>query len=253
MHRGRDPLPLRWSLVVAHEIVDIMQQRLRLGEVGVAQQIDVKVRHGHRVDAGSHGVGYEVSAAWRVVQPRGEMYRQVAIGGIERGALGVFRVETGEVEKQIAVHIRRREEDLAKLHLAQRLRLRRDPLQRPQQAAIAHTVGDDVHLHRPAVRGEVHEEIRNRPLAGLDARLIHRISRHAAARGPTEERRCSWHLQVVADLRRADRRVCEGDVEPMQEKQRVRPLAAVACGLHRLVDVREEGDFCISPRKGIFQ
>ncbi len=29
-------MPLRWSFVVAHEIVDIMQQRLRLGEVGVA-------------------------------------------------------------------------------------------------------------------------------------------------------------------------------------------------------------------------
>jgi hypothetical protein len=38
---------------VAHEIVDVMQQRLCLGEVGVAQQIDVEVRHSHRVDAGS--------------------------------------------------------------------------------------------------------------------------------------------------------------------------------------------------------
>jgi len=28
------------------------------------------------------------------------MYRQVAIGGIERGALGVLRIETGEVEKR---------------------------------------------------------------------------------------------------------------------------------------------------------
>ena len=101
------------------------------------------------------------------------MHRQVAIGGIERGALGV-RVETGEVEKQIAVHIRRGEEDLAELHLAQRLRLRRDPLQRAQQAAIAHAVRDDMHLLRPAVRGEVHE-IRDRPLTGLDARLIHRV------------------------------------------------------------------------------
>jgi hypothetical protein len=64
MQRGRDPLPLRRRLVVAHEIVDIMQQRLRLGEVGVAQPIDVEVRHGHGVDAGSHGVGYEVSTAW---------------------------------------------------------------------------------------------------------------------------------------------------------------------------------------------
>ena len=89
MQRGRDPLPLRRRLVVAHEIVDVMQQRLRLGEVGVAQQIDVKVRHSHRVDGGRHRVRYKVSGAWRVVQLRGEMYRQVAIGDIECGALGV--------------------------------------------------------------------------------------------------------------------------------------------------------------------
>jgi len=74
---------------VAHEIVDIMQQRLRLGAVRVAQQIDVKVRHGHRVNTGSHGVGYEVFAARRVVQLRGEMHRQIAIRGIQRSALGV--------------------------------------------------------------------------------------------------------------------------------------------------------------------
>src|SRR4029453_19023481 len=67
IHRGRDPLPLRWRLVVAHEIVDVMQQRLCLGEVGVAQQIDIEVRHGHCVDAWSHGVGYEVSGAGAVV------------------------------------------------------------------------------------------------------------------------------------------------------------------------------------------
>jgi hypothetical protein len=191
MHRGRDSLPLCRRLVVAHEIVDVMQPRLRLGEVGVVQQIDIEARHGHRVDARSHGVGYEVSGARRVVQLRGEMHRQVTIGGIERGALGVLRVETGEVEKQIAVHIRRGEEDLAELHLARRLRLRRDPLQRAQQATIAHAVRDDMHLLRPAVRGKVHEEIRDRPLAGLDARLIHRVGRHAATRGPTEERSCS--------------------------------------------------------------
>ena len=58
MHRGRDSLPLRRRLVVAHEIVDVMQPRLRLGEVGVVQQIDIEARHGHRVDARSHGVGY---------------------------------------------------------------------------------------------------------------------------------------------------------------------------------------------------
>ena len=98
-----------------------------------------------------------------------------------------------------------------------------------------------MHLLRSAVRGEVHEEIRNRPLTGLDARLIHRVGGHAAARGPTEERRRSRHLQVVANLRRADRCVRKVDVEPMQEAQRVRLLAAVACGLYRLVDVREEG------------
>ena len=65
MHCRRDPLPLCWCLIVTHEIVDVMQQRLRLGEVGMAQQIDVEVRDGHRVDAGSHSVGDKVSAARR--------------------------------------------------------------------------------------------------------------------------------------------------------------------------------------------
>ncbi len=74
------------------------------------------------------------------MQLRGEMHRQVVIGGIERGVLGVLWVEVGEVEKQIAVHIRRGEEELTELHLAQRLRLHRDPLQGAQQAAIAHAV-----------------------------------------------------------------------------------------------------------------
>jgi hypothetical protein len=129
----------------------------------------------------------------------------------------VLRVEAGKVEKQIAVHIRRSEEDLAELYLPQRLCLRRDPLQGAQQATIAHTVRDDVHLLRPAVRGEVHEKIRDCPLAGLNARLIHWVGGDVAARGPTEERRGSWNLQVVADLRCTDRRVCEGDVEAMQE------------------------------------
>src|SRR5262245_27171762 len=67
MHRGRDPLTLRRTFVVAHEIMDVVQQRLCLGKVGMAQQIDVKVRHGHRINAGSDGVGYVVSATRRVV------------------------------------------------------------------------------------------------------------------------------------------------------------------------------------------
>src|SRR5262249_12515729 len=69
----------------------------------------------------------------------------------------------------------------------------------------------------------------------------HRVGRHTATRGPAEERRGAWHLQVIADLRRADRRVRKGDVEAMQEEKRVRRLTAVACSLHRLADVREEG------------
>src|SRR5262245_13529596 len=74
MQRWRDPLPLGRTFVVAHEIMDVVQQRLCLGKVGMAQQIDVKVRHGHRINAGSDGVGYVVSATRRVVQLRGEMH-----------------------------------------------------------------------------------------------------------------------------------------------------------------------------------
>ena len=69
MNGGGHPLPLRRSLVVSHEIVDIVQQRLGLGEVGVTQQVDVEVRDGHRVDAGSHGVGQVITGAGGVVPP----------------------------------------------------------------------------------------------------------------------------------------------------------------------------------------
>ena len=113
----------------------------------------------------------------------------------------------------------------------------RDALQGAQQAAVAHAVGDDMHLLRAAVGGEIHQEIGDRPFAGLDARLVGRIGRDAAARRPTEKRR-PRHLQVEADLRGADRRFLEGHVEPVQEEQRVRRLAAVARGLHRLPGFR---------------
>ena len=60
-----------------------------------------------------------------------------------------------------------------------------------------------------------------RSLASI-ARLVCRIGGDAAARGPAEEGGGARHLQVAADLRGADGRVLEADVEPMQEEQRVR-------------------------------
>lgn len=117
MNRGRNPLPLLWILVVTHEIVNVVQQRLRLSEVGVAQQIDVEVRNGHRVNTGSYGVGCVITGPRRPVQLPRKMDRQIAIGCVERRALGVLRVETGEVEKQSLVNIRRAEDDLTDLYL----------------------------------------------------------------------------------------------------------------------------------------
>ena len=120
------------------------------------------------------------------MQLRGEMHRQVTIGGIERGALGVLRVETGEVEKQIAVHIRRGEEDRPNFTwpgVCAAIRCS------AQQAAIAHAVRDQVHLLRPPCTVKsTRKSVIARSLASM---LASSTGRHAATRGPTEERRCS--------------------------------------------------------------
>ena len=42
---------------MAHEVVDVVQQGLRLGEVTVAKSIDVEVGDRYRVEPGDHGVG----------------------------------------------------------------------------------------------------------------------------------------------------------------------------------------------------
>ena len=164
------------------------------------------------------------------------MHRQVPVRGIQGRALSVLGVEPREVQEQVAVHVRRGQKDLAEFHLALHLRVRRDPLQRAQQAAIAHAVGDHMHLLRAAVLCEVHQEIGNGLLARLDGRLVRRVSRHTTTRWPAKERRRARHLQVEADLGRANSRVLERHVETMQEEQRVRRLAALAGGLHRRVD-----------------
>ena len=65
--------------------------------------------------AGRHGVGLEVTGARGVVEFRREMHRQVALRSVERGPLGVLGIEPGEVEEEVAVDVRRGEEDLAEL------------------------------------------------------------------------------------------------------------------------------------------
>lgn len=68
MPGGREPLPPGRRPVVAHKAVDVVPQRLGLGEVGMPQQVDVEVGHRDRVDAGRHGVGDEVARSWHGVQ-----------------------------------------------------------------------------------------------------------------------------------------------------------------------------------------
>ena len=63
MTHGQDPLPLRRGLAVAHEVVDVVQQGLRLGEVTVAKPIDVEVGDRYCVEPGDHGVGDVVTGA----------------------------------------------------------------------------------------------------------------------------------------------------------------------------------------------
>jgi hypothetical protein len=50
-----------------------VQQRFRLGEVAVAEQVDVEVGDRHRVHAGSDGVGREIAGARSVVEFGGEI------------------------------------------------------------------------------------------------------------------------------------------------------------------------------------
>lgn len=53
--------------------------------------------------------------------------------------------------------------------------------------AVAHAVSDHTYLARPAVVAEVHQEIGDRPVAGLDARLVRPIGSDAAAGWPNEK------------------------------------------------------------------
>src|SRR5258708_26480106 len=139
-------------------------------------------------------------------------------------------IKRGEIEKEIAVDIRIGKNDLVEMHLAAQLGAGGDALQGAQHAALARAMGDEMEVRRGVARlailRELDEKIRNRLLARLDARLIRRISRKVAARGPAEEGDRPWDFEVVADLRRADRRVFKADIVAVQKHQRLR-LAAL--------------------------
>jgi hypothetical protein len=62
-------------------------------------------------------------------------------------------------------------------------------------------------LRSAAILRELDQEIGNRALARLDAGLVGGIGDRVAARRPREERRRAGNLEIVADLRRPDRRV----------------------------------------------
>ena len=220
-----------------HQIEDVVEQSIRLSKVAVAEPIEVKVGHRDGVDTFDDGVRLKVASARGVMEIGGQIDCQVAIRCVKRGAIAVLGVQAGQVEKEVSVHVRRSEEDLAKLDRPPRLRISGDALQSTQQAAVPHAVGDDMDLCRSRPGGELHEKIRDRPLAGLDARLVGRISDHVATRGPTEERRRAWHRQVATKLRGANGGVLKAHIEPMQKNQRMRCLVLVHSGLKACVKV----------------
>src|SRR5262249_34786981 len=108
------------------------------------------------------------------------MHRQVAVRGVERRALGVFGVWPRQIQEEIQVYVGRGEEDLAETQPAPRFGVGRDTLQRAQQAAIAHAVGDDVDFLRPATLREFDQEIGDGALAGFYARFVRRVGRDIA-------------------------------------------------------------------------
>ena len=167
-------------------------------------------------------------------------------------------VELRKVQEQVAVHIGGGQKDLPKLYFAARLRVGRDALQRAQQAAIAHAVGDHMQFFRAAVGGEIHQKIGDGAFTGLDGGLVRRVGRHAGARGPTEKRRGAGHGKVYADLRRADCGFFKAHIEAMQEKHRV-GLGSISFGdLHGLLNFAQPavsllgGDF-LQPERVIAQ
>lgn len=62
-----------------HQIVDVVEQSIRLCKVAVAEPIEVKVRHRNGVDTLDDGVRLEVSGARGVVEIGGQIDCQVAI------------------------------------------------------------------------------------------------------------------------------------------------------------------------------
>src|SRR4051812_27746360 len=85
-------------------------------------------------------------------------------------------------------------------------------------------------LSAPQFWVKSHQKVRDRLLAAFDARFVGGVSGDAAPRGPTEERRRAWHLEVESNLGGADGRLLERHVKAMQEDQCVGRLAALTRG-----------------------
>ncbi len=91
-------------------------------------------------------------------------------------------------------------------------------------------------LRRAAVSRKLDQEIGDCAFAGFDAGLVSRIGSRRAARGPAEKGGRARNFEVVANLRRTDRRVLEADIVAMQEDQRLRLIAAVTRRLYDGLD-----------------
>ena len=204
------------------------------------EQIDVEVGDGDRVDTGGDGVGLEIAGPMPPVHPTRRVHGDVPIRCVERAAVAKLRVKMRQVEKQIPIDVGSRENDLAELHLRPALGVGGNPLQRSEEAPVAHAMRNDIDALGPAAAAEVGEEIGDRPFARVDRRLVGRVGGQRPAGRPGEEGGGAGDIQIDTKLRRAHGCLLERHIESMDEDQRLRRPVGVPRRLHGGIHLSEE-------------
>ena len=145
-----------------------------------------------------------------------------------------------QIKEQIPIDVGSRENDLAELHLRTALGVGGNPLQRPEEAPVAHAMRNDIDALGPAAAAEVGEEIGDRPFARVDRRLVGRVGGHRPAGRPGEESGRAGDVQIDSKLRRAHGSFLERHIESMDEDQRLRRAVGITSLLDGVGDLREE-------------